>query len=131
MVRGWMPLQSSWYSPSLARLISRKSLQIMSQKLSAIHHINGTMTHLWTFIIGHATNRVKIPLLPKLFAVIVNGPEKELLNEPQMAAVFDIKAVTSLTPKKKSPPSTYKLGSNFNPQALDPGVSGRSTDIKR
>jgi len=84
------------------------------------------MTYLWTFIIGcGATNRVNVPFLPKVLAVTIDGPKKESLKEPKVVVALDIETVTSLTANEKSPPSAHKLGSDFNPHALNPRVVGR------
>ena len=84
------------------------------------------MTYLWIVIIScGATNRVDIPFLPKVLAVTIDGPKKESLKEPKVVVVVDVETMTPFTANKKSPPSVYKLGPEFNPHMLNPSVVGR------
>lgn len=64
--------------------------------------------------------------MPKLLAIVVDGPKKKFLNEPNVASVIDIEMVIFLAPNEKSSPSACELGPNLNPQAFDPTISGRS-----
>jgi hypothetical protein len=47
------------------------------------------------------------------------------MKEPEVVGIVSIQAVKSFEPIEEGPPSTGKLGPNFDPESFDTGVVSR------
>jgi hypothetical protein len=82
--------------------------------------------HLRTTVSSLTRNRVSIPLFLKCLTILINHNKKQVVYQPEMPGVTTVKIVEAFKSVKESSPLSYKMGSNFYPEAFDASVVCRS-----
>jgi hypothetical protein len=83
-------------------------------------------SHLGAAVLSFTRNRVSVPLFLKCPTILVNHCEKQVVYQPEMRGVGTVKIVEAFKSVKESSPLSYKMGSNFYPEAFDASVVCRS-----
>jgi hypothetical protein len=83
-------------------------------------------SHLWAVVSSFTRNRVSIPLLLKHLTILIDHCKKQVVYQPEMPGVGTVKIVEAFESVKESSPLSYKMGSNFYPEAFNASIVSRS-----